>query len=324
MTPVRIFSTGCAVPATILTNDDLARTLDTSDDWIFRHTGIRERRVAGPHEATSDLAAAAALQALARAGVSALDLDLILVATSTPDYLGFPSTASLVQDRLGARRAGAMDLSAACTGFVYALETARTFVASGTSRWVLVIGADVNSRILDWKDRNTCILFGDGAGAALVGVGTNESWFVPSILRSDGSGGEALLRPAGGTRVPEVHRPEDTAVAMDGRRVYIFGIRIVKDVILEILRREGFTAEDVDWIVPHQANVRLIAAAAERLGVPFEKFFVNMERYANTSGATIPLALAEMEQAGLLKRGQLIVCVGYGAGLTWGANLFRW
>ncbi len=320
----RILSTGLYVPPTVLTNDELATRIDTSDEWIFSHTGIHARRIASDDQATSDLAVAAGRQALERAGLDPLALDLVLLATSTPDYLGFPSTASIVQNSLGAVNAGAMDLTAACTGFVYALETARAFIAAGTSRYVLVIGAEVFSRILDWNDRNTCILFGDGAGAVLVGPADGPAFFAPSLLRSDGSGAASLLRPAGGTRQPVAQSPSDLAVRMDGRKVYSFAITVVKDIILEILEKNDLTLDQVDWVVPHQANVRIVASAAQRLGLPLEKFYLNMERYANTSGATIPLALSEMDQSGLLKRGQVVVTVGFGAGLTWGANLFRW
>lgn len=308
-----------------MTNDELSTMVDTSDEWIYSHTGIRERRIAADSEATSDLAVQASLQALEHAGLSPVDLDLILVATSTPDYLGFPATASLVQHALGAARAGAMDVVAACTGFVYALETARTYIAAGSARHVLVVGAEVFSRIIDWTDRNTCILFGDGAGAVIVGPSpTPDAWFMPSLLRSDGAGGPALLRPAGGTRQPEPRTRRELAVFMDGRRVYSFAITVVKDIVLDILARNGLTLDDVDWVVPHQANARIIASAAQRLGLPLDRFYLNLERYANTSGASIPLALAEMDERGLLKRGQLIVTVGFGAGLSWGANLFRW
>jgi len=327
LTVPRILSTGCYVPSKVLTNDELATRIDTSDEWIFSHTGIRERRIAAEDQATSDLAVAAGRDALVRAGFDPKDLDLVLVATSTPDYLGFPSTASLVQYGLGAANAGAMDLTAACTGFVYGLETARAFIVAGSARHVLVIGAEVFSRILDWTDRNTCILFGDGAGAVLVGpspAGLSDPWFAPSLLRSDGSAGGALMRPAGGTRKPVAETPGEAAVSMDGRKVYAFAITVVKDIILEILHKNDLTLEDIDWVVPHQANVRIVASAAHRLGLPLDRFYLNMEKYANTSGATIPLALAEMNAAGLLHRGQLVVTVGFGAGLTWGANLFRW
>lgn len=323
----RVLATGFAVPPRIMTNDELAATLDMSGEWIESHTGIQERRIAADDQATSDLAVEAALGALKRAVVAAEEVGQILVATSTPDYLGFPATASLVQHAIGATKAGAQDVYAASTGFVYAFETARAYVAAGTARYVLVIGAEVFSRILDWTDSNTCILFGDGAAAVLVGPSPEalgEPWFAPSLLRSDGSGAAALLRPAGGTRKPQPDTPRELAVAMDGRRVYSFAITVVKDIILEILGRHGLTLDDVDWVVPHQANVRIVASAAQRLGLPLDRFYLNMERYANTWGASIPLALAEMDERGLLKRGQLIVTVGFGAGLSWGANLFRW
>jgi 3-oxoacyl-[acyl-carrier-protein] synthase-3 len=306
----RIVSTGLYVPEKVLTNDELATRLDTSDEWIFSHTGIHERRIAAVGESSSTLGAEAGRRALAAAGLDPLDVDLVLVATSTPDFGGFPSTASLVQDALGAKNAGAMDLTAACTGFVYALETARAFIASGSARHVLVVGTEVFSRIVDWNDRSTCILFGDGAGAVVVGPGGD--WFSPSLLRSDGSGGGSLARVEGGF------------VTMDGRKVYTFAIGAVKDIVLEILAKNRLALGDVDWIVPHQANARIVASAAQRLGFPMEKFVMNMDRYANTSGASIPLALAELDQRGGLKRGQLVVTVGFGAGLTWGANLFRW
>jgi len=323
----RVLSTGLCVPTTVVTNEQLAQTVETSDEWIYSHTGIRERRIAAADQATSDLAVEACRRALKKAGLEPALVDLVLVATSTPDFLGFPSTASLVQHALGAVNAGAMDLSAACTGFVYALETARAFIAAGSARHVLVVGAEVFSRIVDWSDRNTCILFGDGAGAVLVGPASPAlpgAWFAPSLLRSDGAGGPALLRKAGGTRNPQSDARADTLVSMDGRKVYAFAITVVKDIILEILQKNDLSLDDVDWVVPHQANGRIVASAAHRLGLPLERFFVNMERYANTSGASIPLALAEMDEKGLLQRGQLIVTVGFGAGLTWGANLFRW
>ncbi len=321
----RIVSTGFYVPARTMENDELALTVETSDEWIFSHTGIRRRRIAAEHEATSDLALAAARQALARGGVTAAEIDMIIVATSTPDYLGFPSTASIVQNGLGASRAGAFDVSAACTGFVYALEVARAFVEAQTARYVLVIGAETFSRIVDWKDRNTCILFGDGAGALLVGPSdASGPAFYPAFLRSEGDGASALLRPEGGTRTPVISTPTSSCVAMDGRAVYNFAVRVVKDSILAVLERSGRSLDDVTWIVPHQANVRIVDSAAKRLGLPLDRFYLNMEDYANTSGATIPLALAEMDSKNLLKRGDLVLTVGFGAGLSYGANLFVW
>lgn len=323
----RVLATGFAVPSRVMTNDELSTMVDTSDEWIESHTGIKERRIAAADQATSDLAVEAARRALDRAGVDASEVDQILVATSTPDFLGFPATASLVQHALGASKSGAQDVIAACTGFVYALETARAYIVAGTARYVLVIGAEVFSRIIDWTDRNTCILFGDGAGAVLLGPspeGLAGAWFVPSLLRSDGAGGSALVRPAGGTRKPLPDTPRELAVSMDGRAVYSFAITVVKDIILDILGRNGLSLDQVDWVVPHQANVRIVASAAQRLGLPLERFYLNIDRYANTSGASIPLALAEMDERGLLQRGQVVVTVGFGAGLSWGANLFRW
>ena len=319
----RVLSTGMYVPERIMENHELSGLVDTSDEWIYSHTGIRRRRIAADHQATSDLAVLAGEQALIRAGLPAENLDLVLVATSTPDYLGFPSTASLVQHGLGASKAGAFDISAACTGFVYALETARAFIVAGTARHVLVIGAETFSRIVNWKDRNTCILFGDGAGAVLLGH-SDDAGFYPSYLRSEGEGGSSLLRPTGGTRVPKSTGPDSSFVAMDGRAVYAFAIRVIKDSILEVLARNRRRLDEVKWIVPHQANVRIVDSAAKRLELPLDRFYLNMEDYANTSGATIPIALAEMDAKGLLSRGDLVLTVGFGAGLSYGANLFTW
>jgi 3-oxoacyl-[acyl-carrier-protein] synthase-3 len=323
-----ILGTGYYVPTKIVTNDDLSKTLDTSDEWIYSHTGIKNRRIAAEDEAASDLGIHAANTALKKAGLSPEEVDMILVATTSPDYASFPSTASIIQDKIGAAKAGAMDLSAACTGFVYAMETARAFIEAGTSKYILVIGTEVFSRILNWEDRNTCILFGDAAGAVVVGPSkSDQSHIAKAILRSDGSGAEVLCRPVGGTKVPIASGITDlapTLVYMDGRKVYNFAVKVVKDMILEILELHGKTVEDVAHIVPHQANVRIIQAASKRLNIPMEKFYTNMDQYANTSGASIPLALGEMEEQGLLKAGDLIVTVGFGAGLTYGANIIYW
>lgn len=319
----RILSTGSYVPQRRVSNDELARTVDTSDEWIFSHTGIRSRYIAEPQECTSDLAYHAAVQALDKAGMTADQLEMILVATSTPDYLGFPSVACLVQEKLQARRSGALDVSAACTGFVYALELARSLITAGTFRNVLVIGAEVFSRVVNWQDRNTCVLFGDGAGAVLLGEGGQHP-FYPSILHSDGSGADALLRPAGGVKDPQPVNETSLLVSMDGRRVYNFAVKAIKDCILEVLDRSGVSLEAVQWIVPHQANIRIVESAAKRLELPMDRFFTNIHEYANTSGATIPLALAQMDCQHLVKSGDLVLTVGFGAGLTYGANLFHW
>jgi len=324
-----ILGAGYYVPEKILTNEDLSSTLDTSDEWIFSHTGIHSRRIAAPEQASSDLGVIAARRALENAGFEPGNVDMILVATTSPDYLSFPSTGSLIQEKLGATKAGAMDLYAACTGFVYALETARAMVEAGTCSIILVIGTEVFSRLLNWNDRNTCILFGDGAGAVVVGPSQDErrSSILSAILKSDGSGAEVLARKVGGVKhpyQPGMNNLDETMVFMDGRKVYNFAVRVVKEMIEEILLKHEKTLSDVNWIVPHQANVRIIQAASKRLEFPLEKFYSNMEHYANTSGASIPLALGEMVHKGLLKKGDLILVVGFGAGLTYGASLFFW
>lgn len=326
----QIRSVGTYVPERRMTNDELAETVDTSDEWIYSHTGIRSRHIAADSEAASDLACNAAVKALERAEADPEEIDLVIVATSTPDYPGLPSTASIVQDRIGARHAAAMDIVAACTGFIYAVETARSYIVAGSARNVLVIGSEVYSRIVNWKDRSTCVLFGDGAGAAIVGAvddGESDSYIVDSFMRSRGSGAETLLRPAGGSRTPFVPGEaalESTKVFMDGRRVYLFAVGAITDVINYLLERNDLDIDSVDHIVPHQANLRIIEAASKRGGFPADKFFTNLEEYANTSAASIPIALNEMIETGRLKRGDTVITVGFGAGLTYGGNLIRW
>jgi len=320
-----IQSAGFYVPENIRTNDELSSMVDTNDEWIYTHTGIRERRIAGPSEAASDLAVKASEIALKRGQVSPEDIDLILVATSTPDYNSFPSTASLVQEKLGITGAGAMDLAAACTGFAYGLETARVFINAGSAKKVLVIGTEIFSRIVDWSDRNTCVLFGDGAGAVVVSsTESGESQIFDSILGSDGAGAEYLMREGGGSRCPNPTEGVSPFVTMNGRRVYNFAVKVIGKTIMDLLERHNLTIDDIDYIVPHQANIRIIEASAKRTGIPLEKFYTNMEKYANTSAASIPIALGEMEDKGLLKRGNLIITVGFGAGLTYGGNILRW
>lgn len=330
-------STGAYVPPRRMSNDELARIVDTSDEWIYSHTGIRYRHIADDGVAASDLAVEAAGIALRQAGVAPEEIDLILLATSTPDYPGLPATACVVQDRLGAINAGAMDLVAACTGFIYGLETARAFIESAAARTVLVIGSEVYSKIINWKDRNSCVLFGDGAGAAVVtatytasdeSTGRSEgSRIMDGRLYSRGQGAEALARLAGGSRNP---RPEggmespQCFLSMDGRKVYNFAVAALVETIQALLQRNGLEFSDIDWVVPHQANVRIIDAAAKRAGFDKSKFFTNIAEYANTSAASIPIALDEMARSGVLQRGQKVITVGFGAGLTYGGNLLIW
>ncbi len=317
------------VPKKRMANDEFSATLDTSDEWIRSHTGIGYRHIADPSQATSDLAYEACRKVLKRAGVGAEKIDLVLVATATADFIGFPSVSCIVQDRLGAKNAGAMDIGAGCTGFIYALETARNYVAGGGARNVLVVGAEILSRIIDWKDRNTCVLFGDGAGAVLVSADPSDGdrGIIRSLLRSDGSGARLLERTVGGTRFPFTSGavdPADSFLRMDGRKVYNFAVRVVSEGMVEMLDKSGLRLEDVTWIVPHQANVRIIEAAAKRAKIPMGKFFINIEEYANTSAASIPIALSEMSSRGLLKPEDLVLTFGFGAGLTYGGNLIRW
>jgi 3-oxoacyl-[acyl-carrier-protein] synthase III len=325
----RIVSVGSYAPERRMSNDELARIVDTSDEWIYSHTGIRYRHIAEDSQATSDLALPAAWSALKRARLDPADLDMIVLATSTPDYIGLPSTACVVQDKLGAYKAGAMDVMAVCTGFIYALETARAFITAGTAQNVLVIGSEVYSKILNWKDRNTCVLFGDGAGAVVVAPAAqgSPSSIGISILRSDGSGAESLMRARGGTRSPSIPgaTPEaETRLSMDGRRVYNFAVKVMTETIEQLLERHGMAFEDLAWVVPHQANSRIIDAACKRKGWDRSRFYMNMDEYANTSAASIPLALDEMQSRSLLKPGDPVIVVGFGAGLTWGGSLIRW
>jgi 3-oxoacyl-[acyl-carrier-protein] synthase-3 len=312
-----------------MSNDEFSAFLDTSDEWIRSHTGIGNRHVAEPSVATSDLAIEACRKVLDKAGVPAEEIDLVLVATATGDFLGFPSVACIVQDKIGATKAGAMDVAAGCTGFIYALETARNFVQGGGARNILVAGAEILTRITNWKDRNTCVLFGDGAGAVLVSADSSDGnrGILKSVLRSDGSGARLLERTEGGTRFPFTDGVIDqsrTLIKMEGRQVYNFATRVMCEGIVEMMETNGLGPDDIAWIVPHQANIRIIEAAAKRSKIPLSKFFVNIEEYANTSAASIPIALTEMTSRGLLKAGDLILTFGFGAGLTYGGNLIRW
>jgi 3-oxoacyl-[acyl-carrier-protein] synthase III len=325
-----IIGWGCYLPEKILTNDDLARVVDTSHEWIYTRTGIRQRRIAGPRETTVSLAFEAAVRALTVAGVPGHQLDLIVVATSTPEAI-FPSTACRVQDRLGARKAGAFDLSAACSGFVYALNMASQAIATGSIQQALVIGAETMSRVLDWRDRGTCILFGDGAGAVVLQGSDVPGGLLASELRSDGSGGDLLKLPtANNNSMPFLgmeyysHNHKQNTLSMNGRQVFRFATQVVASSIQEVLERANLTMADVDLIIPHQANTRIIDTAAKKLKIPSEKFFTNLDRLGNTSAASIPIALCEAAEAGKLKPDHNIVFVGFGGGLTWATAVVKW
>lgn len=320
-----ILGVGSAVPERVLTNFDLEKMVDTSDEWISTRTGIKERRIAAPNERTSHYAAKAASKALERAGVDPSELDLIIVATLTPDMF-CPPTACIVQDRINAPQAAAFDLSAACSGFVYALDVAVRGVESGAYRRVLVIGADLLSHVTDYTDRSTCVLFGDGAGAAVVGP-VEKGGVLSTYLGADGSGGPKLTVPAyrAGSAGPDGCAPgQGCYIRMEGNEVFKFAVRVMPEAALEALRRAGVAPEDVDLFIPHQANIRIIDAAAKRLGISSDKVFVNVHKYGNTSAASIPLALDEALEQGRISEGDTVVLVGFGGGLTWAASVLVW
>ncbi|MGE5552375.1 MAG: beta-ketoacyl-ACP synthase III [Betaproteobacteria bacterium] len=326
--PVGIVGTGIHVPDRVLSNHDLEKMVDTSDEWITTRTGIKERRIADEATATSDLAFGAARQALENAGIGAEELDLIIVATVTPDML-FPATACLVQARLGATRAAAFDLSAGCSGFIYGLATGAGFIASGQYETVMVIGAETLSKITNWQDRSTCVLFGDGAGAAILRPVPEGYGFLSFVLGADGTGGEKLTLPGGGSRRPfRFDRAETDEgsqyIHMCGPDVFKFAVRVVPQATEEVLTTAGLTPDDLQLFIPHQANIRIIDAAAERLGITKDRVMVNVDRYGNTSAASIALALHEAVTARRLTHGGLAVLVGFGAGLTWAAGALRW
>jgi 3-oxoacyl-[acyl-carrier-protein] synthase-3 len=315
------------VPPRLLTNADLERLVDTSNEWILQRTGIRERHVVDPGVATSDLAAEAAREAIARAGLTPADIDLIIVGTVTPDML-FPSTACLVQAKIGATRAWGFDLSAACSAFTYALTVGSQLVVAGAARHALVIGADVMSSIIDYTDRATCVLFGDGAGAVVVGTAAEDGYGILDFEHEvDGRGGPALCMPAGGSRMPATHQTVNDRlhyVKQEGQTVFKFAVTKTGDVCARLLARNQLTANDIDLFVSHQANRRIITSAAERLGLSEEKVVINIERFGNTTAATIPLALNDALQDRRLKRGDRVLLASVGAGFTVGAVLMRW
>jgi 3-oxoacyl-[acyl-carrier-protein] synthase-3 len=336
---MEIIATGRAVPQERVTNDDLAKRIDTSDEWIRSHTGIGARHIAGEATACSDLALEAAREVLAMAaaggesaGSLAESLDMVVVCTATPDYYGTPPTACIIQDKLGAGRAAAMDITAGCTGFIYGLEIAAGFLGINESRKrALVIGSEVLTRVTNWDDRGTCVLFGDGAGAVLLekrpAGATGKRGLLRTILGADGSGAEHLVIRRGGSRRP--YRAGETVdipphIEMNGQAVYNFAVKAVTGTIERLLAEENIGIGDISRIVPHQANARIVQAAGKRLGIPEEKFFLNIEEYANTSAASIPIALDELNRGGALNRGDLIMTIGFGGGLTYGGNLIVW
>ena len=321
-----VLGTGSYVPPQVVTNDDLAKRIDTSDEWIRSRTGIRERHIAAPDVATSDLAVEAARRALASADLTPRDIDLVIVATCTPDHPGsFPSTASIVQNALGATRAGAFDLGAVCSGFAYSLHVAAQMVASGAVGKALVIGAETLSRITNWNDRNTAVLFGDGAGAVVLGQ-VDQPGYLGGHLWADGSGAPLLNVPAGGSRTPltaDCMESSANTIYQNGKEVYKFAVTTMGEAALAVLKELDIDPADVDLLVPHQANIRIITSAAERIGLPIEKVFINLDKYGNTSAATIPIALDEAVRTGAIRKGSLVVTVGFGGGLTWAANVIR-
>jgi 3-oxoacyl-[acyl-carrier-protein] synthase-3 len=346
---IEIIGTGKIVPPHRVTNEDLAARIDTSDEWIRSHTGIGARHLADEETACSDLALEAAKNALAMtagfsgaagaerdlaAAEAARSIDLIVIGTATADYYGCPSTACIVQDKLGAGRAAAMDLTAGCSGFIYGLEAAAGILGIGADRKrALVIGSEVLSKVIDWTDRGTCVLLGDGAGAAVIektgapSEGPGKRGLLRTILGADGSGRESLIMRRGGSRRPfrdgeTIDKP--IRLEMKGQEVYNFAVKAVTGTIEALMKAEGIGVEDLARIIPHQANARIVQAAGKRLGIPIEKFFLNIEEYANTSAASIPIALDEMNRSGQLKRGDLIMTIGFGGGLTYGGNLIVW
>lgn len=321
-----VAGTGHAAPQKVVTNFDLSKIVETSDEWIRQRTGIVERRICEPHETSATLGSAAARMALDQAGLSAEELDMIICGTVTPDMV-FPATACIIQTAIGATNAGAFDLGAACAGFIYGMATATALIESGQCKHVLVVGVDTLSKTLDWTDRSTCVLFGDGAGAAVLSAHEGDRGVLKTVMLSDGSGAKHINIEAGAGLYP-IHHPEYAerrkTLYMAGAEVYRFAVLAMGDACIKALDQAGLKPDDIDLFVPHQANRRIIDAASERLGLDESKVFINVDRYGNTSGGSIPIALSEATRQGRLKPGMLVMTVGFGAGLVWGANLIRW
>ena len=328
MTSIRIAGTGSSVPEKVVTNFDLEKMVETNDAWIRERTGIQERRICDEETSASDLATVAARKALKDAGTAIEDIDLILVATTTPDHPLFPSIGAILQDNLGAPYTPAFDVSAACTGFIYALTTATAYIRSNMYKRILLVCVDTLSKKLDWEDRGTCILFGDGSGAMVIeACEDGNSDLLSFDMHADGTGREMLIVPAGGSRrpfSPEAYAERECFIKMDGPAVYKFAVNAIVKTVKKTLELAGLTSEDVKYFIPHQANIRIIQSAAKKLKLTEKQIVVNLEKYGNTSSASIPLALDEIKQAGKLTRGDILIFVGFGAGLTWGATIIRW
>jgi len=321
-----IVGTGSFVPNKVLTNKDLEEMVDTDDEWIVSRTGIKERRIVSGETAASDLALKAAERALEAAGVGPLEIDLIVVATITPD-MSFPSTACLVQDKIGAKKAAAFDISAACSGFIYGLSVVDKFIKSGTYETVLLIGTETLSKITDWTDRNTCILLGDGAGAVVVKSTEEKKGILSFYLGADGSAGDLLKLPAGGSRKPATHETVDNGlhyIKMKGNELFKVAVRVLVRAAKEALSRCNLSSEEVNLLIPHQANIRIIQAMAGKAGIPLSKVYINVDKYGNTSSASIAIALDEAVREGRIKPGDIIVLDAFGGGLTWGACVIKW
>ncbi|MDO8436710.1 MAG: beta-ketoacyl-ACP synthase III [Nitrosomonadaceae bacterium] len=315
----RIVGTGGYLPEKVLTNHDLERMVDTSDEWIRSRTGITQRHIAADHEMASDLALHASRKAMEAAGIKAEEIDLIIVATTTPDMI-FPSTACILQDKLGARDCPAFDVQAVCSGFIYALATADMFIRAGRCRNALVVGAEVYSRILDWSDRSTCVLFGDGAGAVVLSQ-SDQPGILSSHLHADGKHSKVLAVPGSICDGKVQGKP---FLIMEGNTVFKFAVKILEEVVREALTENNLQASDIDWLIPHQANIRIIQSTAKKLGIPMEKVVVTVDKHGNTSAASIPLALDTAIRDGRIKSGQYVLLEGVGGGFTWGAVLLRW
>jgi len=326
MRSAKIVGVGSYAPPKVLTNKDLEKMVDTSNEWIIERTGIRERHIADDKTATSDIGLEAAKRALEDAKVNPEEVDLIVVATVTPDFV-FPATACLIQDRLGAKKAAAFDLEAACSGFIYGLSVAKGFIVSGEYDTVLVIASETLTKITDWEDRATCVLFGDGAGAAVLKPAKESQGILSTYLRADGGNWDLLRVPAGGSRLPATHDSIDKRLhymKMEGNKVFKIAVQSMTEAALEGIKRAGIKVEELSLLITHQANARIINAVAKRLGLPPEKVYINLDRYGNTSAASIPLALDEAVKKGRIKKGDLIILVAFGGGFTWASCVMRW